>query len=133
MTIEQEILRNSKSIAVVGLSSDTSKPSYRVANYLKGAGYRIIPVNPNESEVLGEICYPNLTSIPEPVDLVDIFRLPKYVTAIVEEAIKISAKAVWMQEKIINEEAASRAREAGLKVVMNRCTYKEHIKMAKQN
>lgn len=133
MSIEKEILNSCRVVAIVGLSSDISKPSYHVANYLKGEGYRIIPVNPNESEVLGEICYPNLTSIPEPVDLVDIFRLPKYVPDIVEEAIKMGAKAVWMQERIINEEAATRAREAGLKVVMDRCVYKEHVKMARHN
>jgi hypothetical protein len=125
----KEILNRYKVIAVVGLSSNPERPSYNVANYLKSQGYRIIPVNPREQEVLGERCYPDLSSIPEPIEVVDIFRRPEDVPAIVEEAIKVGAKVVWMQEGIINEEAAARAREAGLLVVMDRCMLKEHQKL----
>jgi len=129
MSIEQEILSFSRVVAVVGLSPKPDRPSYIVASYLKENGYKIIPVNPVAEEVLGEICYPDLSSIPEPVDVVDIFRRSEKVPPIVEEAIKIGAKAVWMQEGIINEEAASRARQAGLMVVMDRCMLKEHKRL----
>ena len=131
MSIEAEILNSSRVVAVVGLSAKPDRPSYRVASYLKGNGYKIIPVNPGEAEILGEVCYPDLSSIPEPVDVVDIFRRAEEVSAIVEEAIKIGVKAVWMQEGVINEEAAARAREAGLAVVMDRCMFKEHRKLQK--
>jgi len=96
---------------------------------LQRAGYRIIPVNPKESEVLGEKCYARLEDIPEKIDIVDIFRRSEYVPEIVESAIRLGAKTVWMQEGVIHEEAAERARNAGLKVVMDRCTLKEHRKM----
>jgi len=129
---EEEILKTSKHVAVVGLSPKSDRPSFRVAAYLKEQGYRIIPVNPQEREVLGELSYPDLDSIPGPVDVVDIFRRSELVPPIVEEAIKIGAKAVWMQEGVINEDAAERAREAGLKVVMDRCMLKEHKKLEKQ-
>lgn len=129
MSIEEEVLKSSRVIAVVGISENPERPSYRVASYLKENGYKIIPVNPNIGEVLGEASYPNLSSIPEPVDVVDIFRRPEEVLAIVEEAIEIGAKVVWMQEGVINEEAAARAREAGLLVVMDRCMRKEHLKL----
>lgn len=132
MSTEKEILNSSRVIAVVGLCSDPSRPSYRVARYLKEQGYRIIPVNPEEKEVLGEICYPNLSSVPEPIDMVNIFRRPEYVMEHVEEAVKVGAKSVWMQEGVINEAAAARAREAGLKVVMDKCTAKEHIRLQGQ-
>jgi predicted CoA-binding protein len=132
MSIEEEILSSSRTIAVVGLSPKPNRPSYRVASYLKEQGYRIIPVNPKATEILGEVCYPDLSSIPEPVDVVDIFRRPEEVPRIVEETIKIGAKAVWMQEGVINEEAAARAKQAGLKVVMDRCMYKEHTRMEKK-
>jgi len=118
---EEEILKTSKHVAVVGLSPKSDRPSFR-----------IIPVNPQEREVLGELSYPDLDSIPGPVDVVDIFRRSELVPPIVEEAIKIGAKAVWMQEGVINEDAAERAREAGLKVVMDRCMLKEHKKLEKQ-
>ena len=131
MSIEAEILNSSRVVAVVGLSAKPDRPSYRVASYLKENGYKIIPVNPGEAEILGEVCYPDLSSIPEPVDVVDIFRRAEEVSAIVEEAIKIGVKAVWMQEGVINEEAAARAREAGLAVVMDRCMFKEHRKLQK--
>ncbi|MCL0091982.1 CoA-binding protein [Dehalococcoidales bacterium] len=129
MSTEVEILDSSQVIAVVGLSPKPDRPSYQVASYLKENGYKIIPVNPKASEILGEPSYPDLGSVPEPVDVVNIFRRPEEVPAIVEEAIKIGAKAVWMQEGVINEEAASQAKEAGLLVVMNRCMLKEHQKM----
>jgi predicted CoA-binding protein len=105
---------------VVGLSPDEGRPSHGVARYLKEHGYHIIPVNPGAKEILGEVCYPDLSSIPEPVETVDIFRRSETVPPIVEEAIKIKAKAVWLQEGVINEAAAKRAREAGLLVVMDR-------------
>ena len=117
---------NMKRIAVVGLSSDPSRPSYDVARYLQRQGYTIIPVNPKETEVLGEKSYPTLSDIPEPPDVVDVFRRPEYVGEIVDEAIKVGAKAVWLQLGVINEEAARKAREAGLLVVMDRCMKIEH-------
>ena len=132
MSAEEEILNFSRVVAVVGLSSKPDRPSYRVASYLKEQGYKIIPVNPGEKEISGELCYPDLASIPEPVDVVDIFRRSEDVPPIVEEAIRIGAKAVWMQEGVINEEAAARAREAGLGVVIDKCMRKEHLKLKKQ-
>jgi predicted CoA-binding protein len=125
-----EVLRSSRTIAVVGLSSNPMRASNGVAEYLKRAGYRIIPVNPKETEVLGEKCYARLEDVPEKIDLVDIFRRSEYVPEIVESAINVGAKAVWMQEGVIHERAAQRAREAGLEVVMDRCTLKEHRKLA---
>jgi len=123
------ILRSCRTIAVVGLSNRRFRPSYGVAEYMQKAGYRIVPVNPQESEVLGEKAYPDLDSVPVPVDIVDVFRRPEYVPEIVEAAIRIGAKAVWMQEGVVHEEAAERARAAGLTVVMDRCILKEHRKM----
>ena len=124
-----EILQQSRTIAVVGLSSKRFRPSYGVAEYMQRAGYRIIPVNPEESEVLGEKCYPDLDSVPEAIDIVDIFRRSEFVPEIVEAAIRKGAKAVWMQEGVTHEEAARRAAEAGLDVVMDRCILKEHRRM----
>ncbi len=123
-----EILRSARTIAVVGLSSKRFRPSYGVAEYLQSAGYRIIPVNPNEREVLGEKCYPRLEEVPEKVDIVDIFRRSELVPEVVESAIRIGAKAVWMQEGVIHSQVAERARQAGLIVVMDTCILKEHIK-----
>jgi predicted CoA-binding protein len=123
-----DLLRTSRTIAVVGLSSRRHRPSYGVADYLRKVGYRIFPVNPNEREVLGERGYARLEDLPEKVDIVDIFRRPEYVPEIVESAIAIGARAVWMQEGVIHPEAAERARQAGLVVVMNACILKEHIK-----
>lgn len=123
-----EILKRSKTIAVVGLSSKHHRPSYGVSEYMKSAGYRILPVNPNEGEVLGEKAYARLEEIPEPVDIVDIFRRSEAVREVVESAIRIGARTVWMQEGVIDEEAAEHARKAGLGVVMDRCIMKEHIK-----
>ena len=122
------ILRESRTIAVVGLSDKPDRPSYRVAKYLQTHGYRIVPVNPALTEVLGERSYPDLAAVPGPVDVVDIFRRPEDVPPIVEAAIARGAKAVWMQEGIVNEPAAERARSAGLQVVMNLCMKKEHEK-----
>lgn len=128
MSIEQEILKSSKTVAIVGLSPKEDRPSFRVADYLKQRGYQIIPVNPGATEILGEKSYPDLFSIPEWVDVVNIFRRSEEVLPVVEGAIKIGAKSVWMQEGIVNEEAAKCARDAGLLVVMNRCMLKEHQK-----
>ena len=133
MSTEEKILNTYRTVAVVGLSPKPERPSNRVANYLKEQGYRVIPVNTYATEILGETCYPDLSSIPEPVDVVDIFRRPEAVPPIVEEAIEIGAKAVWMQEGVINEEAAARAKEAGLLVVMDRCMLKEHGKLQKSS
>ena len=129
MPPESDILRSVKTIAVVGLSSKRMRPSYGVSEYMQRAGYRIIPVNPAETEVLGEKAYPDLDSIPVPVDLVNIFRRSELVPPVVEAAIRIGAKAIWMQEDVVNEEAAEKARAAGLMVVMDRCVLKEHRKM----
>src|SRR5580698_11669696 len=121
-----EILRSAHTIAVVGLSSKRFRPSYGVAEYMQRAGYRIIPVNPEETEVLGEKSYPDLDSVPEPIDIVDIFRRSEFVPDIVEAAIRKGAKVIWMQEDVIHEDSASRAAEAGLDVVMDRCILKDH-------
>ncbi len=131
-SIENSILREFRNIAVVGLSASSERPSYRVASYLAEQGYNIIPVNPNTQEVLDKTSYPDLGSIPEKVDVVEIFRRPEDVMPVVEEAIKIGAKAVWMQEGIINEEAAARARDAGLLVVMDKCMFKEHRRLIQE-
>jgi len=128
----EEMLREAKVIAVVGLSPREDRPSNEVAKYLQEQGYRIVPVNPDVSEVLGEKAYPDLRSIPEPVDLVDIFRRPKDVGPVVDQAVEIGAKAVWMQLGIVNEEAATVAREAGLGVVIDRCTLIEHKRMKRE-
>ena len=125
-----EILRVGRTIAVVGLSAKRYRPSYGVAEYMQRAGYRIIPVNPHETEVLGEKCYPDVESVPEPIDIVDIFRRSEFVPEIVEAAIRKGAKVVWMQEGVIHEEAARRAQEAGLEVVMDRCILKDHRRLA---
>lgn len=127
MSTETEILENCRVIAIVGLSSDIEKPSNRVGTYLKEVGYTIIPVNPNEKKIFGEVCYPDLLSVPEKVDLVNIFRKSELID-IVDAAIKIGAKAIWMQEGVINEAAAKKAKDAGLKVVMNKCLKKEHLR-----
>ncbi len=121
-----ELLKTSHIIAVVGLSSKLVRPSYSVAQYLQSVGYRIIPVNPNETAVLGEKSYARLVDVPEKVDIVDIFRRSEYVPEVVDAAIWIGARAVWMQEGVIHEMAAEKARRAGLFVVMDRCILKEH-------
>jgi predicted CoA-binding protein len=123
-----EILKTSHTIAVVGLSSRKFRPSHGVAEYLQSVGYRIIPVNPHEREVLGEKSYARLEDIPEKLDIVDIFRRSEYVPEIVEAAIRINARAIWMQEGVIHHQAAEHARRAGMVVVMDNCMLKEHIK-----
>jgi hypothetical protein len=123
----KEILEKYKTIAVVGLSSQTWRPSYGVTEYMQKAGYRIIPVNPNEVQVLGEKAYPTLDDVPEPFEIVDIFRRPEYVPDIVEAAIRRGARVIWMQQGVVNEAAAARARSAGLDVVMDRCILQDHM------
>ena len=125
----ENLLRNAKTIAVVGLSSRRTRPSYGVSEYMQSAGYRIIPVNPNESEVLGEKAYPSLDDVPERIDIVDIFRRSELVPEVVDAAIRIGARGVWMQEGVVHEDAAKLARAAGLEVVMDRCILKEHRRM----
>jgi predicted CoA-binding protein len=129
MKVNGQILRNAKTIAVVGLSSHRWRPSYSVSEYMQSAGYRIIPVNPSETEVLGQRAYPTLDAVPEAVDIVDIFRRSEFVPEIVDAAIRIGAKCVWMQEGVIHEDSAAKARATGLEVVMDRCILKEHRKM----
>ena len=126
-----ELLRSARTIAVVGLSRNRKRPSYGVSEYMQRAGYRIIPVNPQETEVLGERAYPSLEAIPEHIDIVDVFRRSEFVPEIVEAAIRVGAGAVWMQEGVADEAAAERARAAGLAVVMDRCILKEHRKMTR--
>ena len=130
MTIP-ELLRASRVIAVVGLSSRRFRPSYGVTQYMQRAGYRIIPVNPRETEVLGEKAFPDLDSAPRPIDIVNIFRRSEFVPEIVDAAIRIGARAVWLQEGIVHEAAAARARQAGLVVVMDRCILKEHRRLGR--
>lgn len=121
----KNILQSCNTIAVVGISDKQDRPSYHVAEYLQQQDYWMIPVNPKLTEVLGRKCYPNLTEIPEKIDIVDIFRRSEDVMPIVEEAIAVKAMVIWMQEGIVNEEAAAKARQAGLKVVMDKCILKE--------
>jgi hypothetical protein len=123
-----EILKTGTTIAVVGLWSRKFRPSYGVSQYMQAAGYRIIPVNPGEREVLGEKAYARLEDIPEKVDIVNIFRRPEHVPAVVESAIKIGARAIWMQEGVIHGDAAERARAARLIAVQDACILKEHAK-----
>ena len=125
----KRILDECKTIAVVGLSSNPIRPSYGVSRYMQQRGYRIIPVNPYETEVLGEKAYPSLAEVPEKIDLVDIFRRSEEVGAHVDDAIRLGARAVWMQEGVIDEAAAERALKAGLLVVMDRCILKEHMRL----
>ncbi len=127
-----QIFNSSKAIAVVGLSSDRMRPSYHVAEYLKSVGYRIIPVNPHVTEVLGEKSYSRLQDVPVPVDIVDIFRRSEFVPEIVGAAIQIGVRCVWMQEGVMHAEAAERARAAGILVVMNLCIFKEHSRRARE-
>jgi predicted CoA-binding protein len=125
-----KILRSARTIAVVGLSPNPRRPSYGVARYLQRAGYRIIPVNPNVSEVLGERSYATLFELPGPVDVVEVFRRSEFAGAIVDEAIAIGAAAVWLQDGVVDEAAAERAREAGLDVVMDDCMMRRHASMS---
>ena len=125
----KDILLATKTIASVGLSSNMEKESYWIVSYLKEQGYHVIPVNPTAAEILGEKAYPDLESIPEKIDVVQVFRKPEDVPPIVEAAIKVGAKVVWMQEGIVNEEAAARARQAGLQVVMDACMRATHRRL----
>ena len=124
-----KILRLARTIAVVGLSANPGRPSYGVARYLQRAGYRIIPVNPNVSEVLGERAYATLSELPGPVDVVEVFRRSEFAGAIVDEAIAIGAGAVWLQDGVVDEAAAERARAAGLDIVMDDCMMRRHAEM----
>ena len=121
-----EILKDSKTIAVVGLSDDRTRPSYGVSEYMQDHGYRIIPVHPTAETVLGEKVYRSLGEIPDKIDVVDVFRRPDAVPAIVEEVIALKIPALWLQETVVHEEAAEKARKAGVKVVMDLCILKEH-------
>jgi predicted CoA-binding protein len=123
-----QILDECRTIAVVGLSSSPMRPSHGVARYMKEKGYRVIPVNPNEQAVFGEKAYPSLADVPGKIDLVDIFRRSEEAGAAVDEAIRLGAKAVWLQEGVIDYAAAQRAQDAGLLVVIDRCWLKEHIR-----
>jgi len=127
----RELLSTARVIAVVGLSSKKRRPSFGVSQYMQRAGYRIIPVNPNETEVLGEKAYPRLDAVPEKIDVVDIFRRSEFVPEIVDLAIRIGAKAVWMQEGVVHDEAAAKARAAGLTVIVDRCILKEHQRLSR--
>ena len=125
----RRILREARTIAVVGLSANWFRPSYFAAKYMQDHGYRIIPVNPTYQEVLGQTCYPNLAAIPEPVDIVDCFRKPQEMIEIARAAVAIRAKVLWMQLGIVNPEAAKIAVDAGLDVVMDRCVKIEHARI----
>ena len=125
----QRVLHNAKTIAIVGLSKNELRASYFVGYYLKRHGYRVIPVNPAYPQILGETCYPSLLEVPERVDVVDVFRKPEDVPPIVDDAIRIGAKVLWLQIGVIHEAAEQRAREAGLEVVANRCMKIEHARL----
>ena len=124
--VAARILRDYRRIAVVGISDRPERDSYRVAAYLRQAGYVIIPVNPNVTQVLGERCWPTLDDAPKPIEVVDVFRRSELVEPVVDAAIRVGAKAVWMQDGVVNETAASKARAAGLLVVMDRCMLRDH-------
>lgn len=123
-----ELLQRAKTIAVVGLSNDTGRPSYEVSSYLQSRGYRVVPINPKLSEVLGEKAYPSLSEAAkaEKIDIVDVFRSPDAVPAIVDEVLALKIPALWLQESVVHEEAAEKARQAGVLVVMDKCIMKEH-------
>ena len=125
----RDLLRSAHTIAVVGLSSSRFRASYGVSQYMQSAGYRIIPVNPNEREVLGERAYARLEDLPEKIDVVDVFRRSEFVPEVVDAAIRVGARAIWMQEGVADEAAAQRAREAGLFVIMDSCILKEHRRL----
>jgi predicted CoA-binding protein len=127
-----ELLRSAKTIAVVGLSDSPFRPSYDVSAYMQRQGYRIIPVNPQVEEVLGETSYATLRDVPEPIDIANIFRRSELVPEIVDEAIALKVPAIWMQEGVIHEGAAAKARAAGIFVVMDRCILKEHAALTRR-
>ena len=124
--VAARILREFRRVAVVGISDRPERDSYRVAAYLQQAGYTVIPVNPRIEEVLGQRCWPSLEAAPGPIEVVDVFRRSELVDSVVDEAIRVGAKAVWMQDGVVNEAAAARARGAGLLVVMDRCMLRDH-------
>ena len=121
-----DLLQRAKTIAVVGLSNSPLRPSHGVSAYMQTQGYRIIPVNPRIHGALGEKAYPSLAKVPEKIDIINVFRRPEFVDEIVDEAIQLKIPAIWMQESVINETAAARARKAGIFVVMDQCILKEH-------
>lgn len=121
-----DLLQRSKTIAVVGLSSNPLRPSHGVSAYMQGHGYRTIPVNPNITECLGEKAYACLLDVPEKIDIVDVFRRSEFVDEVVDQAIQLKVPAIWMQEDVVNENAAAKARQAGIFVVMDLCILKEH-------
>jgi len=121
-----DLLQRAKTIAVVGLSNNPLRPSHGVAAYLQGQGYRIIPVNPKIQSSLGEDAYPSLLDVPEKIDIVNIFRRSEFVEPIVDQAVQLKVPAIWMQEEVINEKAAQKARQCGIFVVMDRCILVEH-------
>jgi len=125
----RSLLARVETIAVVGLSSNPSRPSHGVARAMQGYGYRIVPVNPNETEILGEPGVPDLDSLPGDIDLVDVFRAPEHVAAIVEDCIRLGLPTLWLQEGVIDREAAQRAEAAGIEVVMDRCMYKDYRRL----
>jgi predicted CoA-binding protein len=124
-----KLLREVHTIAVVGLSPNTARPSFRVAQALQSFGYRILPVRPLVTEVLGEKAYPDLESLPEAPDIVEVFRAPEHVPAIVDSCIKLGIKKLWLQDGVVHEEAALRARQAGITVVMDRCMFRDHTQL----
>ncbi|MEW6110774.1 MAG: CoA-binding protein [Thermodesulfobacteriota bacterium] len=126
----KKLFEDTKTIAVVGLSDNESRPSNRVAAYLKRNGYKIVPVNPGAEEILGEKSYPDLKSIPVPVDVVDVFRRPEFVPEVADAAVEIGAKVLWLQQGITHEEAAKKARAAGLTVIQDACMLQEHSRLA---
>lgn len=123
------LLKQIKTIAVVGLSASPNRPSHGVSRALRGFGYRIIPVNPAVTEVFGEKAYPSLRDLPEPVDLVDVFRESRHVAGLVDECIALKVPALWLQDGVVDEAAAQRAHEAGLTVVMDRCIYRDYVRL----
>jgi predicted CoA-binding protein len=131
--LEAKILNKYRRVAIVGLSPDPSRPSHKVARYLAGQGYEVIPVNPHAREIPGKTRYPDLSTVPDPIEIVDIFRSPEAVLPVVDEAVKIGAKVVWMQEGVVNDQAASRARDVGLLVVMDKCMFKEHQRLGRHD
>lgn len=123
-----EVLSSFRRVAVVGLSADPTRESHMVARFLKERGYTILPVNPSEESVLGEPCYPSLDDVPRPLEVVDVFRRSEFVREVAEQAARLGAKALWLQEGVVDEEAAELARRAGLRVVMDRCMLKEWLR-----
>lgn len=125
----RDLLQTMKTIAVVGLSSNPSKASHQVAKYMMDNGYKIIPINPGIDEFYGEKSYPELKAVPDPIDIVDVFRRPEHVPGVADEAIEVGAKALWLQLDVVHEEAAQKARDAGLTVVQDACILQEHKRL----